>query len=125
MKPSARPISDETFHKKEHILRSGEFNVIYRKGRSFKENGFVLCVMSNGLAYNRLGFSISSANIKLASLRNKIRRLFREVYRKNKKSFRQGIDMVLVARRHADKRISYKSVRAVYVALAKRAEIII
>lgn len=118
-------ISVETFSKREHILKSKEFSTVYKKGRSFKKDGFVLCVLSNNLAHNRLGFSISSANVRLATIRGRIRRLFREIYRKNKTSFKTAFDMVLIARKNPGKDFSYEDAEAYFRALAKEANILL
>ncbi len=92
-------ISDEAFRKKEHILKSKDFRTIYTRGRSFRRSGFVLSVMPNDLPGSRLGFSISSANIKRACIRNRIRRCFREFYRKNKPRFKSAYDMVVIVKK--------------------------
>ena len=118
-------ISVGKFSKREHLLKSREFGAVYKKGRSFKKNGFVLCVMPNGLAQSRLGFSISSANVKLASIRNRIRRLFREIYRKNRTDFKSTVDMVLIVRKSPGKKFLYKEAEASFFALAKEANILV
>lgn len=117
-------ISDETFRKKEHILKSKDFREVYKRGRSCKQSGFVLSVMPNSLTHGRLGFSISSKNVKLAVIRNRIRRLFREVYRKNKPIFKTDFDMVLVVRKNPGKNFLYEEARSVFLALAKEAGIL-
>ena len=117
-------ISDETFRKKEHILKSKDFRAVYNKGRSFKKSGFVLLVMPNNLTHDRLGFSISSSNIKLAVIRNRVRRLFREAYRKNKPIFKPAFDMVLVVRKNPGKGFVYEKARSIFLALAKEAEVL-
>lgn len=117
-------ISVGTFKKKEHILKSKEFREIYKKGRSFKKNGFVLCVMPNGLAYSRLGFSISSANVKLASIRNRIRRLFREIYKENRAILKGAVDIVLIARKNPGKKFLYEEAERAFQTLAKEANIL-
>lgn len=116
-------ISDGAFRKNEHILKSKEFREIYKKGRSVKKNGFVLCVMPNGLEHSRLGFSIGSRSVKLASTRNKIRRYFREIFRINKSSFRTGFDMVIIARKNPGKHFLYASALEILIGLAREAGI--
>jgi ribonuclease P protein component len=118
-------ISDETFKKKEHILKSKEFRAVYKKGRSFRRGGFVLSVMPNDLTYNRMGFSISSANVKRAYIRNRIRRSFREVYRKNKPLFKSAFDMVVIVRKGPEKKFLRKEIGRVFLDLAKEAGILI
>jgi ribonuclease P protein component len=118
-------ISDETFRKKEHILKSNDFRTIYNKGRSFRRSGFVLAVLPNGLANSRLGFSISSANIKRACIRNRIRRLFREFYRKNKPRFKPAFDMVVIVKKNPGKKFLYEEAAGAFTALAKEAGLLL
>lgn len=118
-------ISDETLGKKEHILKSKDFRAVYKKGRSFRKSGFVLSVAPNGLAYSRMGFSISSANVKRACIRNRIRRVFREVYRKNKAFFRPAFDMVVIVRKNPGKKFLYEEAHSIFFGMAKEAGILL
>ena len=117
-------ISDETLRKTEHILKSKDFRAVYRKGRSFKRSGFVISVIPNNLTYNRLGFSISSSIIRNAVIRNRVRRLFREFYRKNKRIFKRAFDMVVIVRKCPQERFSYKETASIFMSLAKEAGIL-
>ena len=117
-------ISDEKFRKKEHILKSKDFRTVYKKGRSFRKSGFVLSVMPNDLGNSRLGFSISSSTIKRANIRNRIRRLFREFYRKNKLLFKPAFDMVIIVRKKPGNKFLYEDAGSLFTALGKEAGII-
>lgn len=101
-------IPDESFKKKEHILKSKDFRRVYKTGRSQRAGFIAVYCAKNGLEHNRIGFSISARSIKRASSRNRIRRLFREAYRKTKKSFKPGFDIVLIVKREPEKIISYQ-----------------
>ena len=116
-------ISDERFRKKEHLLKSKDFNKVYKKGRLGRADGVVMYCMANALPHNRLGFSIGSKNIKRATSRNRIRRLLREVYRKSKDKFKSGFDIVIVVRKDISINISYNSAEATLLKLANEAKI--
>ena len=73
---------------------------------------------------NRIGFSISAKSIKKASRRNRIRRLLREAYRRNKKFLKSGFDMVLVVRRNPAQTFSYKSAEKIFRDLTKEAKVL-
>lgn len=124
-KNSNGAVSDETFRKREHILKSKDFRNVYKNGRSFKKSGFVLSAMSNGLMHNRLGFSISASNVRSAGIRNRIRRLFREIYRKNKPILKTAYDMVLIVRKDPGKRFLYEDAWDAFLALTKEAGILL
>ncbi|MDD5436189.1 MAG: ribonuclease P protein component [Candidatus Omnitrophica bacterium] len=112
-------ISDESFPKREHLLKSKEFSRVYKKGFSARALGVILYCLANGLEHNRLGFSIGSGNIKRATSRNRMRRLFREVYRKNKDSLKKGSDIVLVIKKDMCRDLTYDSAKATFLKLAK------
>jgi len=76
------------FSKKERLLKSKDFRNAYAKGRKVSVGGTAICCVENALGYNRLGFSVSSRNFKRSGARNRIRRLFREVYRRSKMGLR-------------------------------------
>ena len=117
--------SDEKFHKKEHLLKSREFAKVYKRGASGRLDGIVFYCMPNGLKYNRLGFSIGSKNVKNATSRNRIRRLFKEVYRKLKRYMRTGFDIVMVVKKDLHATLTYGSAEAIFRRLTKNANIMI
>lgn len=112
-------IPDGKLRKTEHILKSGDFRNIYKKGRRAKFETVVLHCLPNEHEHSRLGFSISSRNVKQASKRNRIKRLFREIYRKTKKDLKKGFDLILVVRSDFGGRISYTKLETIYSKLAK------
>ena len=112
---------DERFAKKERLIKTSDFGKVYRLGRSFKADFIILKTLSNSLPVNRLGFSISSKSIKNSSRRNRVKRLFREAYRKNKKIMKKGFDMVLVVRKDPAKNFSYADAQKIFLKLTKEA----
>ena len=110
-----------TFAKKERLIKTGDFGKVYRSGRSFKAGFIILRTLPNSLLVNRLGFSISSKSIKGSSGRNRVKRLFREVYRKNKKMMKKGLDMVLVVRKAPEKNFGYADAQKIFLKLTQDA----
>lgn len=114
-------ISDEKFRENERILKTKDFAVIYEKGRRLRKDPVVLYVLPNAYFYSRIGFSIGSRNVRLATRRNRIRRLIREVFRKKKKELKSGHDLVFVVKKDPGKHISYKDIEAIFLDLIKKA----
>ena len=108
---------DGKFRKREHILKSRDFRVVYREGLSVKSGPLVLCHKPNGLAHNRLGFSVSSGNVKPACRRNRLKRLFREAYRRHRPDMKGASDLVLVAKRALPEKMAYKDAEALFLRL--------
>lgn len=80
------------------IRKSWEFNKIYRRGRTVVSKNIVLYYCPNGLAYNRIGFSIRK-KVGKSVVRNRIRRIYREVLRNMDKQLLQGYDFIIIARK--------------------------
>ena len=76
------------------------FHRLYSRGQHAGGRCIVLYCRGNGSAGNRLGITVS-AKLGGAVQRNRIRRRLREIYRTNEALFRQGYDIVAVARHGA------------------------
>jgi ribonuclease P protein component len=109
----------QAYPKKERLVKTKDFGKVYKAGRSSKIDFAILKVLPNTLTVNRLGFSIGSKSIKQAYRRNRIKRLFREAYRKNKKALKKGFDMVLVVRKDPAKDMGYNEAEKIFLKLAK------
>jgi len=114
---------DEKFAKKERLVKTADFARVYRSGGSFYGGPFVLRVLPNKLGINRIGFSISARSIKSAVKRNRVRRLFREVFRKSKAAIKKSFDMVLIVKREPAAAFSYKEAQDIFLQLTKKAGI--
>ncbi|HPZ10036.1 MAG TPA: ribonuclease P protein component [Candidatus Eremiobacteraeota bacterium] len=74
------------------------FKRAYSKGSSFAGFLVVLYLYPNELKENRVGYSVTK-NLGKAVVRNRIKRLFREAYRKHLNYLENGYDIIFVARR--------------------------
>src|SRR5688572_19906212 len=86
-----------TFRKHEHLLKPAQFQAVYDRRRSVSDSGMILYAKENGLAYSRVGFSVSR-KYGGAVQRNRLRRLYREAYRLSKEMLPTGLDLVLIPR---------------------------
>jgi len=115
----------ETFAKQERLLKTKDFRKVYRDGRSYKAGFIILRLLPNTASTNRVGFSISAKSIKRAFRRNRIKRLFREAYRRNKKILKEGLDIVFVVRRDVKESYSYLEAEQVFLDLSRQAGILL
>lgn len=89
--------------KHEKVRKNSEFQVIYRRGKSFANNLLVLYVYKNrknqldGVPFNRIGISVSK-KVGKSVVRSRVKRLINEAYRLNKDSYLKGYDFVIIAR---------------------------
>lgn len=118
-------IPDERFHKEERLAKTKDFRRVYKEGAFFKKSGLIFYYLPNTLDRNRIGFSIRASNIKLASSRNRIRRLLKEVYRTRKKILKKGFDIVFVVKRDLGRAIAYREVESLFLKLTKEAGILL
>ena len=118
-------IPDEAFSKQERLIKTKDFRKVYRDGRSYKAGFVVLRLLPNAASTNRVGFSISAKSVKRAFRRNRIKRLFREAYRRNKNVLKKGLDIVFVVRRDAKEDFSYAEAQRIFLDLSKQAGILL
>lgn len=116
--------SDGKFRKREHILKTRDFMAVYKKGLSVRNGPLVLCWLPNGLAHSRVGFSVSSRNVKSAVRRNRMRRLFREAYRKRRHAVTKPADLVLVFKREMPRGMRYADAEKVFMEALSKAGVL-
>jgi ribonuclease P protein component len=85
-----------TFTRGERVRRRVEYQRIYDRGVKVHGRSFTLFRLPNGLAVGRLGIA-ATRKLGGAVVRNRAKRLIREVFRRNKLA--PGFDIVIVPRR--------------------------
>jgi len=105
----------------DSLKKNNEFQRVYRKGTSQANRYLVMYVLKNQYMKNRLGISVSK-KVGNSVVRHRVTRLIRESYRLNERSFRQGLDIVVVARPNAKDK-SYQEIESALMHLAGRMKI--
>ena len=82
------------------VKHSRDFEKIMEKGSCKKNRSFVVYSLFNELPYNRYGISVSK-KLGNAVFRNKCKRIVRNIIDKNKKSYVNGKDYIIILRRGA------------------------
>lgn len=78
------------------IKKEKDFERIFKKGTSFKNNLFVLKIVENGLDKSRFAFVVSQKVSKKATERNKLRRIVSEIVRKKIADIQKGLDFAFI-----------------------------
>ena len=81
----------------ESLKKNKDFQVVYRRGKSYGNRYLVMYVLKNDLGKNRVGISVSK-KVGKAVVRNRVRRLIKESYRLSESSIKKGFDIVIVSR---------------------------
>jgi len=89
----------QSYRKEERITSSGRYRVIYRQGVWKSSRNFTSVIYNNTQGIKRLGITVSKKTGN-AVKRNRIKRLLREFFRRNKDLFPAGCDVVLMARKN-------------------------
>lgn len=81
----------------ESLKKNSDFQVVYKKGKSFANKYLIMYVYENNLSKNRLGISVSK-KVGNSVVRHRLARLVRESYRLHENIFNSGLDIVVIAR---------------------------
>ncbi len=87
--------------KTEKIRKKSEYLTVYRQGERFKGKIVDICLLEKELGLRRMGLSVSK-RIGNAVVRNRVKRVLREVFRHHKQEFLPGIDMIFIAKKGAE-----------------------
>ncbi len=101
----------------ESLKKNQDFQKVYQKGKSYANKYLVMYILENELDRNRIGISVSK-KVGNSVVRHRLKRLIKESYRLNEPVFRNGLDIVVVARMTAKNR-SYKEINSALLHLGK------
>lgn len=109
----------EGFPKEYRIVRGADYRAAYGAGRKVHRTHFVLFALPNKLGHHRLGITVTR-KVGSAVVRNRIKRLFREIFRRDAAGLPGSFDLVVNARRGAE-RADFGALRASFVGAALEA----
>ena len=101
----------------ESLKSNRDFQVVYKKGKSFANKYLVMYVLENGTSKNRLGISVSK-KVGNSVVRHRVTRLIRESYRLHENIFNSSLDIVIVARKSTFD-IGYAEIESALLHLSK------
>jgi len=101
----------------ESLKDNEDFREIYRTGKSFANKYLIMYVKKNDSDRNRLGISVSK-KVGNSVVRHRITRLIRESYRLSESSFKNGLDIIVVARVSAKEK-NYSEIESALLHLIK------
>ena len=87
-----------TLKRNERINKKADFGKIYKEGVGLTNPYFVVLYIKNGLPFTRLAISIKKKFGK-AHKRNKLKRIIKEIFRKNKQTVSICCDILIIPRK--------------------------
>ena len=93
-------VGGERFSKRARLTRRSEFLSLSRQGKKVYTSHFVVLSKTNDKGENRLGVTVS-ARVGNAVIRNRIKRLLREFFRRHSRELSSPQDFVVIARKGA------------------------
>lgn len=109
--------------KLNRLTKKKDFERVFEKGKSFKEDFLVLKIVPNDFQTSQFGFIISQKVSKKAVVRNKIRRELKELMRLKIDKIKKGIDGVFMVLPGLEKK-DFWEIETVLNNLLKKAKLI-
>jgi ribonuclease P protein component len=110
--------TSEGFPHDARIVRSSDYRAIYRAGKKVYSESFVLFGRENGIGKARLGITVSR-KIGDAVVRNRVKRLFREIFRRSLGEIPNNLDIVVNAR-PSSAEAKFQNLRAEFLDAAQK-----
>jgi len=108
---------------KKHILKKNKnFQTLYRAGKSYSNKMMVIYVLPQKDSQRRIGFA-AGKRLGNAVVRNRVKRILREVYRLNQHLLINNVDLVLMGRQAMVKANSIAASKA-FIDLCGKARIL-
>lgn len=111
-----------TLSKKNRLKSKKSFQLVYGSGRTVVDAMSVFYILSDKGEDFKIGLAVGK-KLGCAVVRNRVKRLMREVFRMHKAELKTGYHVVWVARRKLTK-ADYKTFERVFLRLAKRADLL-
>lgn len=89
-------MGDEGFSKDERIVKKDDFQRLFREGKKIKKKHFSLYFIPHENKLRRIGI-IVSRKVGNAVIRNRGKRFFRDIFRKNKEALPVGDILVVLS----------------------------
>jgi ribonuclease P protein component len=93
-------MGDQRLRPSERLRHPREFRQVFRHGQKLVTPIFILHILPTSAPRSRLGMAVSK-RVGNAVVRNRVKRLIRELFRQHKAALQPTCDMVFVARRRA------------------------
>jgi ribonuclease P protein component len=84
---------------KNRIKKRKDFEAVFHKGRTFLEHFFILKERENKLKYSRFAIVVPVKIERRAAKRNRTKRVYSDIVRKNIPSFKKELDVIIIIKK--------------------------
>ncbi|MDI6715629.1 MAG: ribonuclease P protein component [Actinomycetota bacterium] len=105
------------------ITASKDFQAVYKLGKSTANKDLVVYFLKKEGQRSRLGISVSR-RIGSAVVRNKVKRLLKEAFRRNEDKIKGGYDIILIAREAVNEK-SFQDIEKTLIDVLAKAGLLI
>ena len=109
--------------KQYRLKKKKDFKLVFEKGKTFNNKFLFLKGAKNALKNSRFAFVVGLKTSKKAVVRNRIKRLLREIIREKLNDIKSGFDVVIRVRAEIVNK-DYKEIKKELESLLKKAELI-
>ncbi len=109
-----------TFSRAMKMNKPRDFTRVFRQSKRSTGGGLTVLTVKNSAGHPRLGLAIAKKHIKLASGRNRLKRIIRESFRQHQADFEE-IDIVVLSRPEVIKQSS----KQIWMALEQHWETVV
>ena len=113
---SGRP--SESFPKRNRLLKRTEYVRVQRRGRKLTTKSMLMLVYPGKKGRTRLGI-VASKKLGNSVVRNRLKRLLREVFRRNRNLFPESSDLVIIPKK-VSHQVDYHSLKEEFRKLSGR-----
>jgi len=117
------PKGANRFPKSERLRRQKDIEACLREGKRYRHPLMTLYVRWREGSGRRIAFSVGRKVAKKATLRNRIKRWFREAYRTKRWAMKEGVDLFVIAQ-PACAAANFQSVNAALTELLLKAKVL-
>ena len=91
----------QIFRKDDRLTKKREYALLKKQGFVIRGHFFLAVVLPNNRSRNRLGITITRKVVGKSTQRNRIKRLIREFFRKNRHCLEKSWDINIIAKKGA------------------------